>query len=268
VSLEDRTIPALAVTVSLAIHVAVAVWFALRPPMFRTARPEAPIEVALVPAQPLPAPVDEGGGPNEQPRVTMPQPPERERPRPPRRAAGKPAPTAERRPLRALTPALPQARVVEPGAAAPSLPPADEDLTASVGAADLGIGQSGASGSGPAGSGGGTGGGIGSGVGEGTGAGRGVEVKPRELRRPSRAEMRALYPEQARREGLSAKVRLQLLVDAAGRVIDVRVVRPAGNGFDEAAAALARRFLFEPGRRDGRPTPMWITLTYSFQIEG
>jgi protein TonB len=266
VSLEDRSIAALAVTVSVAIHVAVAIWFALRPPMFQIAHPQAPIEVALVPAQPLPAAVDEGGG-GEQPRGIMPQPPRRERPRPPQRAPSTRSPTAERRP-RALTPVLPQARVVEPGAAEPSAPAADEDLTASVGAADLGIGQSGAAGSVGGGSGGGSGGGIGSGVGEGTGAGRGVDVKPRELRRPSSAEMRALYPEQARREGLSAKVRLQLLIDTAGRVVDVRVIRPAGNGFDEAATALARRFLFEPGRRDGRPTPMWITLTYSFQIEG
>lgn len=160
---------------------------------------------------------------------------------------------------------LPQARAVEPGAAEPSAPAAAEDLTAGVigGTADLGIGRDGG-----AGSGGGSGGGIGSGTGEGAGPGRGVDVKPREVRRPSYAEMRALYPEQARRDGLQAKVRLQLLVDASGRVADVRVVRPAGNGFDEAATALARRFLFEPGRRDGRPTPMWITLTYSFEIEG
>jgi protein TonB len=95
-----------------------------------------------------------------------------------------------------------------------------------------------------------------------------VEVKPRELRRPSLAEMRALYPEAARRDGVQAKVRLQLLVDTAGRVADVRVVRPAGRGFDEAAVSLARRFLFEPGKRDGRPAAMWITLTYSFEIEG
>ena len=92
-------------------------------------------------------------------------------------------------------------------------------------------------------------------------------MKPRELRRPSLAEMRALYPDRARRFGLEARVRLQLLVDTSGRVADVRVVRPAGDGFDEAASELARRFFFEPGRRDGRPAAMWITLTYSFKIE-
>lgn len=261
-SLAERSIPAVAI--SLALHVAGAVWLALRPPMFRVARSQAPIEVALVPATPLPPPVEEGGGggPKEPPRGTMPQPPRPERPR---RTASSRAPAGAPRPSPAPSPVLPQARAVEPGAAEPSAPAIEEDLTAGVvgGAADLGIGQGGG-----AGSGGGSGGGIGSGTGEGVGPGRGVDVKPRELRRPSYAEMRALYPEQARRDGLQAKVRLQLLVDASGRVADVRVVRPAGNGFDEAATALARRFLFEPGRRDGRPAPMWITLTYSFEIEG
>jgi protein TonB len=80
--------------------------------------------------------------------------------------------------------------------------------------------------------------------------------------------MRALYPEGPRREGVAAKVRLQLLVDTRGRVAEVRVVRPAGQGFDEAAVTLARRFVFEPGRRDGRPAAMWITLTYTFEVEG
>ncbi|HET7755311.1 MAG TPA: energy transducer TonB [Anaeromyxobacteraceae bacterium] len=161
-------------------------------------------------------------------------------------------------------PALPQARVVDAGPA--SAVPDDEPLApAAVGASDLGIGTGGG---GTGGSGGGTGGGIGPGTGPGIGPGRGGEVKPRELRRPSLAEMRALYPDEARRDGLQAKVRLQLLVDTSGRVSDVRIVRPAGHGFDEAAAALARRFLFEPGRRDGRPAAMWITLTYSFEIEG
>jgi protein TonB len=265
VSSTDRAGTLAAVAFSLAVHVAGGIWFATRPPMFRTTRPQAPIEVALVPARPLP-PVAEpdGGGAPEEARPAPPRPDEMSRP-------ARPAPPGRPRPVRTPPPeaALPQARVVDAGPAAATLPAGEvvEPAPGALAAADLGIGAGGMNGG--AGGRGGSGRGTGSGDGDGgDGAGAGAIVKPRELRRPSLAEMRALYPEQARRDGLQAKVRLQLLVDAAGRVADVRVVRAAGHGFDEAATALARRFVFEPGRRDGRPAAMWITLTYSFEIEG
>jgi protein TonB len=268
VSFADRSGSLAAFSISLALHLAVAIWFGLRPPMFKPVRPQPPIEVMLVPARPLPAAEAGGGGRTEEQLVRAPPPdiaPRPARPRTPRPAAPRAAPPPAPAPM---APVLPQAREVDPAPASEAASVADDEALAPAvaGAPDLGIGTGGLGGSG-----GGTGGGVGSGTGTGTGPGPGrgvVEVKPRELRRPSYAEMRRLYPEEARRDGRQAKIRLQLLVDTSGRVADVRVVRAAGYGFDEAAVALARRFLFEPGRRDGRPAAMWITLTYSFVIEG
>jgi protein TonB len=94
-----------------------------------------------------------------------------------------------------------------------------------------------------------------------------VERAPRPLRQPSPADLRALYPEEARREGLEADVRLELLVDAEGRVADVKVVRPAGNGFDDAAARAARGLAFSPATRGGRPVPVWIPWTLKFRLD-
>jgi len=54
------------------------------------------------------------------------------------------------------------------------------------------------------------------------------------------------YPEQARRNNLEATVTLEADIDAQGRVVDVRVVKPAGFGFDEAAAAYVRGSVFSP----------------------
>jgi protein TonB len=95
-----------------------------------------------------------------------------------------------------------------------------------------------------------------------------VERAPRAVRQPTAADLRALYPEQARREGQEADVRLELLVDATGRVAQVKLVRGAGDGFDEAAARAAGGIEFEPARRGGRPVAVWIPWTLKFRLEG
>jgi periplasmic protein TonB len=94
-----------------------------------------------------------------------------------------------------------------------------------------------------------------------------VTQRPGLLGRPSDAELRAAYPEAARRQGLDGDVKLEILVDEAGRVTRVRVVRPAGNGFDEAADRLIRRHRFRPAQQGGRAVAVWIPWTYKFRLE-
>lgn len=95
-----------------------------------------------------------------------------------------------------------------------------------------------------------------------------VERAPSLLRQPSSAEMRALYPGAARREGVEADVGLELLVSERGDVSDVRVVSPAGQGFDEVARQLGRRMTFRPAQRGGRPIGVWIPWTWKFRLDG
>lgn len=73
----------------------------------------------------------------------------------------------------------------------------------------------------------------------------------------------AVAPPTARVVG-TATVELELTLDAAGAVTAVRVVTPAGDGLDEAAAAAARRFGFEPARRGDKPIPSRIRYQYTF----
>ena len=82
------------------------------------------------------------------------------------------------------------------------------------------------------------------------------------------AEMRALYPDAARRAGLEGDVRLELEVSATGEVTGSRVVRSAGNGFDEVAQRLVRRFRFRPATRGGKAVPATVPWTYKFRLEG
>jgi protein TonB len=95
-----------------------------------------------------------------------------------------------------------------------------------------------------------------------------VERAPRLVRQPSALDLRALYPEAARREGIEGDVRLELLVGERGEVAEVRVLQPAGHGFDEVAPAAARRIVFEPAQRGGRPVAVRIQWTLKFRLDG
>ncbi len=91
---------------------------------------------------------------------------------------------------------------------------------------------------------------------------------PSLIAQPGASEMRALYPDAARRAGLEGDVRLELDVSATGEVTGSRVVRSAGNGFDEVAQRLVRRFRFRPATRGGKAVPATVEWTYKFRLEG
>ncbi len=72
------------------------------------------------------------------------------------------------------------------------------------------------------------------------------------------------FPDGARALALSADVTLRLLVGTDGRVEKVDLVKPAGHGFDEAATAAARGFVFRPAEIDGKPGPVQVEFTQHF----
>jgi len=76
----------------------------------------------------------------------------------------------------------------------------------------------------------------------------------------------ASYPTQALAERREGNVGLELDLDASGQVVEVRVVTPAGYGFDEAAVEAARAFTFEPARRRGVPVASTVDFTYEFHV--
>ena len=81
-----------------------------------------------------------------------------------------------------------------------------------------------------------------------------------------RTRVEAPYPPGAMRDRLEGSVGLEIVVDAAGRVVDVRVTAPAGHGFDEAAIQAVKAFTFEPARKDGAPIRSTVQLAYDFHL--
>lgn len=75
----------------------------------------------------------------------------------------------------------------------------------------------------------------------------------------------ATYPPAAKAAGKAAQVELELTVDDTGQVTAVRVIEPVGHGFDEAATAAARGFVFQPARRGAKPIASRIRYQYVFE---
>jgi TonB family protein len=90
---------------------------------------------------------------------------------------------------------------------------------------------------------------------------------PAEMTPPSlKDHPEATYPAEALEDRVEGNVGLELDVDAAGVVAAVRVVAPAGHGFDQSAVEAARRFTFEPARRRGVGIASTVAFTYEFHL--
>jgi TonB family protein len=74
------------------------------------------------------------------------------------------------------------------------------------------------------------------------------------------------YPAAAQGTGLQVDVRLALLVDERGRVIEARVREgaPPDLGFAETALAVARQIAFQPATRYDIPGKMWTEVILEF----
>jgi TonB family protein len=74
------------------------------------------------------------------------------------------------------------------------------------------------------------------------------------------------YPAAARGSGRRANVRVGVLVDEEGKVLDaaLRERDSSDLGFNEAALAAARKTRFQPATRDDLPGKMWTELIFEF----
>lgn len=129
-----------------------------------------------------------------------------------------------------------------------------------------GTGSGGGIGSG---SGGGVGVGHGPGVGAGSGGGIGGGVykvgggisAPQAISSPDPD-----YTEEARRAKKQGTCVLWLIVDAAGRPRDIKVVRGLGLGLDAKALEAVRQWRFQPALKDGKPVDVEISVEVEFHL--
>jgi TonB family protein len=77
----------------------------------------------------------------------------------------------------------------------------------------------------------------------------------------------AVYPKQAIDDAITQTVEVSLIVevDPTGAVRSATVEAPQGHGFDEAAVEAAKKLVFEPATRDGKPIAAKIRHKYVFE---
>jgi TonB family protein len=77
------------------------------------------------------------------------------------------------------------------------------------------------------------------------------------------------YPEAAMRAKIEGSVELEAVVLADGTVGDVRVLKSLdqASGLDAEAIAVAKKWLFKPALKDGKPVPVIVTLILEFRLD-
>lgn len=101
-----------------------------------------------------------------------------------------------------------------------------------------------------------------------SGATDGAQLQRSEIEPPRLIQFEhAVYPADAERLGIEASVGLVLTIDQEGHVLRVELREPAGHGFDEAAVAAARGFVFAPATRGGQPIAAKILYRYRFKLD-
>jgi len=109
--------------------------------------------------------------------------------------------------------------------------------------------------------------GVGSGSGGGMGGGvyhpGGTVTTPRVI-----TEVKPTYTSEALRHRVQGTVVLELVVRSDGCPSDIRVVRSLDpGGLDDQAKAAASQWRFEPGRLNGKPVDVLVTLMLDFWIQ-
>jgi periplasmic protein TonB len=77
-----------------------------------------------------------------------------------------------------------------------------------------------------------------------------------------------VYPEIARKLHREGVVILEAIIDKAGNVVDVRVLKDPGFGLSEAVLAAVHAWRYRPATLDGRPVSVYLTVTVTFHLHG
>ncbi len=76
------------------------------------------------------------------------------------------------------------------------------------------------------------------------------------------------YPRRAMQRNQQGTVFLEVLVNSRGRVEEIKVAESSGYSIlDRAARDAVRDWVFEPGRKAGRPVDTWVRLPVRFELQ-
>ena len=78
--------------------------------------------------------------------------------------------------------------------------------------------------------------------------------------------MKAEYTDEARRQGVTGDIVLEIVVRRDGSVGDVSVLNGLGAGLDQRAMAAVRQWRFAPARLRGAPVDVIVEVAVEFTL--
>jgi TonB family protein len=75
------------------------------------------------------------------------------------------------------------------------------------------------------------------------------------------------YPNEAKKRKVEAVVPVRVLVDEKGAVLEAKLEKPVGHGFDEAAITVALGARFIPATKGAVPVKMWTVLPLEYRLQ-
>jgi TonB family protein len=76
-----------------------------------------------------------------------------------------------------------------------------------------------------------------------------------------------IYPEEARQARIQGVVILQTIINALGKVTDIKVLKGLPSGLTEAAVDAVAQWEFRPATLEGKPVAVYYMVTISFSVQ-
>jgi TonB family protein len=75
------------------------------------------------------------------------------------------------------------------------------------------------------------------------------------------------YPEIAKLAGIQGRVIIQAFIDESGSVVHAKVLNGIGGGCDEMAIDAVKQTKFNPGKQNGKPVKVQVTIPILFKLQ-
>jgi TonB family protein len=76
-----------------------------------------------------------------------------------------------------------------------------------------------------------------------------------------------VYPEEARQARVQGVVILQTIINAVGKVTDIKVLKGLPSGLTEAAVEAVSKWEFRPATLEGKPVAVYYMVTITFSVQ-
>lgn len=75
------------------------------------------------------------------------------------------------------------------------------------------------------------------------------------------------YPDTLKREGVSGVVAVTIVIDETGAVASTAIAKSSHPDFEKPALDAVAKWKFKPGKKDGTPVKVRVTLPMRFSVE-